>query len=874
MPRLDVGTLAFCAATVSLLAGAVLAAFVSVRRPEGGKEGPWPGGSWFAACCLVYGGGLLLILDAAAGDTPTAPLLTGNLLVVLSALAARQGALALAGRPSGNFVVPALVLGVFVALEGWFLVVDDSVNARIAVVSLARILPFGEAAWILALAHRAETDPARRGWSGRPLVALVLAAWGVLLAIRSADVLGADPIADFLGLQGMQAAYFLCVILGEIGIAIALIRLDAADEAGRLTAMVRRQTEALHDQIERHAQARRLLRDQLALQDAMLDTLPGPLFAKAVSGEYLLCNTAFEQVVGRTRDRLVGQTAFDVIDPETAAAHAAADRRLIEGHGPQTYEAPIQHADGRVRRMLVCKSSYLDPDGAVAGIVGSLTDISELVRVTEDLRRSEADLRAILDNMTDLFFRTDRDGRFCMLSRSADTVLGWPADALLGRSAHDLFLDPGEHGALLAAITAGGDSVTDHEFQVRRHDGTTAWVAASARARRAADGTPGGTEGTLRLIEERKRAERSIQDGQELVQALLNCSSDATMLFEADGTLLACNRVLAERLGLPPDRMVGLPLDQLFPPAVAAKRVESIRRVLDKGEQETLVDRRDGMVLHNTVTPVRDAGGRPVRLAVFSRDITAQVEAEERLARHVAEIERSNADLEQFAYVASHDLREPLRMISAYLALIEKRYGDAFDADGHEFLGYARDGALRMDRLVLDLLDFSRTGRGTLPNGAVDLAPLVDRVISDQAPMIEDSGALVESTLEAEAPVVRGDPAQIGRVVQNLLANALKYRDADRPMVVRITARLSGAMWEVAVADTGIGIEAEHFERIFRIFQRLHTRDRFEGTGIGLAICKKIVERHGGRIWVESTPEAGSTFRFTLPAVEPAPDRG
>jgi light-regulated signal transduction histidine kinase (bacteriophytochrome) len=267
---------------------------------------------------------------------------------------------------------------------------------------------------------------------------------------------------------------------------------------------------------------------------------------------------------------------------------------------------------------------------------------------------------------------------------------------------------------------------------------------------------------------------------------------------------------------------------------------------------------------------VPNAHGRPVRVAVFSRDITAQTAAEERLARHVAEIERSNAELEQFAYVASHDLREPLRMISSYMSLIERRYADRLDNDGIEFLGYAREGALRMDRLVLDLLDFSRIGRGAPPMNAVAMLPLLEQTLADLTPLIGQIGARIDTDLGTPPPVVLGDPAQLGRLLQNLIGNALKYRTPERGVEIRITATRSGDEWLLSVADNGIGIEAEHFERIFRIFQRLHTQDRFEGTGIGLAICRKIVERHGGRIWVESVPGAGSRFDFTLPAT---PDR-
>ena len=261
-----------------------------------------------------------------------------------------------------------------------------------------------------------------------------------------------------------------------------------------------------------------------------------------------------------------------------------------------------------------------------------------------------------------------------------------------------------------------------------------------------------------------------------------------------------------------------------------------------------------------------DAGGRPIRMVGTIRDITDQRRAEQALLDKAEELERSNTELEQFAYVASHDLREPLRMVSSYVDLLARRYNDRLDDDAREFIAFAKDGAARMDRLILDLLEYSRIGRITRPMLPVALGPVVERALAALSLKIEESGAEM-STPPSILPTVLGDGEELMRLFQNLIGNAIKYRDPERKPVITIEAENAGKEWIITVADNGIGIDPKYYERVFLIFQRLHRRGEFEGTGIGLAICKKIVEHHGGRIWVQSTPGEGSRFSITLPPI-------
>lgn len=239
---------------------------------------------------------------------------------------------------------------------------------------------------------------------------------------------------------------------------------------------------------------------------------------------------------------------------------------------------------------------------------------------------------------------------------------------------------------------------------------------------------------------------------------------------------------------------------------------------------------------------------------------------EERVGERTSELERSNHDLEQFAYVVSHDLQEPLRSVSSFLQILQSRVGQKLEPENREFLQYSVDGARRMQQLITDLLNYARVGQRARAAERVEMEDLLAHVLHNLDASIKESGATVEHD---PLPAVKGDPGQISQVFQNLVGNALKFR-SERPLRVSIRTRRVGKDWQFEIRDNGIGIEPRDFERIFVIFQRLHTRDEYPGTGIGLAICKKIIEAHGGRIWVESQLGEGTSFFFTLPAWEQA----
>ena len=249
------------------------------------------------------------------------------------------------------------------------------------------------------------------------------------------------------------------------------------------------------------------------------------------------------------------------------------------------------------------------------------------------------------------------------------------------------------------------------------------------------------------------------------------------------------------------------------------------------------------------------------RTASMEIEIDVRKKAETAVRKNAEDLDRSNKDLEQFAYVASHDLQEPLRAVAGFMGLLKKQYSDALDAEAKEYIDFAVDGAVRMQTLIHDLLAFSRVGT---KGGAFSPFPMknaVDAALVNLHAAIAESGAHVEY---GDLPVVSADPSQMTQLLQNLIGNAVKFK-SERPPRIVISAKSENEATVFSVADNGIGIDAKYFDRIFLIFQRLHTRDEYDGTGIGLAVCKKIVERHGGSIWVESRPGEGATFYFSIP---------
>ena len=378
--------------------------------------------------------------------------------------------------------------------------------------------------------------------------------------------------------------------------------------------------------------------------------------------------------------------------------------------------------------------------------------------------------------------------------------------------------------------------------------------------------TPHWLQRALLHALERHAAARTLRGSEERYRLLFNSGPDAILVLQWEGSLLSrlleVNDVACQRLGYRREELLQLSLadiagNQLTEQARLRELMESEKSAIF----ELSLVARDGTVLPAEVgAHLFEFDRRPAVLAVV-RDISERQRTEEKLRRALEQATRSNQELEQYAYVASHDLQEPLRMVQSYVQLLQERYQGKLDKEADEFIGYAVQGADRMKALIEDLLSLSRVGTRGKPLEGVESGAALDEALANLQPATEKSGAQITRD---PLPRVTADAGQLEQVFQNLVGNAIKFH-GERPEV-HVSARREGPCWVFSVRDNGLGIDQRYFERIFVIFQRLHGRDEYPGTGIGLATCKKIVERHGGRIWVESEPGKGSTFSFTLPA--------
>ncbi len=364
---------------------------------------------------------------------------------------------------------------------------------------------------------------------------------------------------------------------------------------------------------------------------------------------------------------------------------------------------------------------------------------------------------------------------------------------------------------------------------------------------------------------------RRLEASEARTRAIVETAADGIITVSDTGLVDSFNRAGEQIFGYSADRVIGRNIRMLMSGAEEEDTDFPAGYLNNDGRQEagsvaceTLGRRKDGSVfpMDLAISEVHQANRR--MFTVIVRDITERKASEEKLERLLVDLQRSNEELRQFAYVASHDLKEPLRMVASYTQLLEKRYRDKLDADARDFIHFAVDGATRMQTLIDDLLTYSRVGLRAGPFEATDCRAVLDQAISNLSAAVAENDAVITYD---DLPTVTANGSQLTQLFQNLLGNSIKFRSEKAPRI-HVSARRNGHDWLFSVRDNGIGIDPQYGERILLIFQRLHSRDKYPGTGIGLAICKKIVERHGGGIWFEGEPGKGSTFFFNIPTSE------
>ena len=381
------------------------------------------------------------------------------------------------------------------------------------------------------------------------------------------------------------------------------------------------------------------------------------------------------------------------------------------------------------------------------------------------------------------------------------------------------------------------------------------------------DGSDLILQANIDITESRRTQERLSEQA-----VLLELAHDAIWVADLNGRISFWNRGAEQTYGWSSEEAVGQSIHKLLGTAssIALDKIDAANLEHGQWEGELAQLTRSGqaIMVASRWSFERNGADKPVAVLAINRDITKRKRAEDVLAQKSAELERSNAELQQFAYVASHDLQEPLRMVTNFTQLLSERYASQLDDDAREFIGFAVGGAVRMQGLIQDLLAYSRVETKSKSVGAVNCNEILRSAVANLHTVIAENGALVR--LE-DLPVVRADATQMVQLFQNLIGNSIKFKRANPPQV-HISAVRKGDDWVFSVRDNGIGIEPRFADRIFVLFQRLHHSEEYPGTGIGLALCKKIVERHGGNIRVESHPGEGSTFIFSIPAASPETD--
>jgi PAS domain S-box-containing protein len=596
-----------------------------------------------------------------------------------------------------------------------------------------------------------------------------------------------------------------------------------------------------------------------------------------LDGRFLRVNRRLCEFFGRSEAELVGMAVKDLSHPQDRDSVDAPRARLLAGEVDSIrVEKRYLHKDGGTIWANIAIALERDASGQPLYAISVLEDITGRKQMEEALRQSEARYRRTFELAGSGIAHIGLDRRFIRVNRRLCEILGYPEDELIGMTGRQI-----SHPEDLDVINAERKRLyageIDHvrvEKRYLRKDGSAVWVTFSMVLERSADGAPLYEIAIFDDINERKRAEQALRESEARFRSLTQLSSDWYWEQDESFGLTFMSGRMGERTGLDPSAYLGrkrwdqpamnLTGEDWARHRAALERHEPFRDL----EMERANPAGGTRWISVTGEPVYDEAGQFRGYRGVGSDITARKHAEaelrrahDELAKKAEELQRSNAELEQFAYVASHDLQEPLRMVSSYTQLLARRYNDRLDGDAREFMNYVVDGAARMKQLIEDLLAYSRVGTRGKEFKPVPLEAPLKRAVTNLRAAIEESDAAV--TWDA-LPSVDGDEVQLAQLFQNLIGNALKFRGQATPRI-HVSALEENGEWRVSIADNGIGIEPQYFERIFMLFQRLHTLGEYPGTGIGLAICKKVAERHGGRIWVESQLNAGITFHFTLP---------
>jgi PAS domain S-box-containing protein len=605
----------------------------------------------------------------------------------------------------------------------------------------------------------------------------------------------------------------------------------------------------------------------------LLEAAPDAMVVVNQRGEIVLLNVRAENEFGYSRDELLGQQVKTII-PEGFAERLIADgtRSAAEALAQQIgtgIELTGRRKDGSEFPIEIMLSPLESAEGIL--VAAAIRDISVRKAAEEHLGQMEGRYRGLLEAAPDAMVVVNQSGGIVLLNVRAENEFGYRRDELLGQQVRTIIPKGFAERLIADGTRSAADALaqqigTGIELSGRRKDGSEFPIEIMLSPLESAEGIL--VTAAIRDISVRKAAEEHLGQMEGRYRGLLEAAPDAMVVVNRDGGIVLLNARAENEFGYRRDELLGKQVKTIIPEGFAERLIaDALRSAADALAQqigtgiELTGRRKDGsdFPIEIMLSPLESADGILVTAAI--RDITTRKAAEAHLLYKVEELNRSNEELGQFAYIASHDLQEPLRMVASYTQLLSRRYKGKLDSDADEFIAFAVDGASRMQRLIQDLLAYSRVGtRGEelLDTSSEDA---LQQALVNLREAIRESGARVTHD---PMPTVLADEMQLIQLFQNLVGNAIKYQNPGVPQIHISAVENGGKKWVFSVKDNGLGIDPQYFERIFGMFQRLHKREEFAGTGIGLAICKKIVERHGGNISVESQLGQGSTFRFAL----------
>ena len=597
-----------------------------------------------------------------------------------------------------------------------------------------------------------------------------------------------------------------------------------------------------------------------SLIEASLD----PLVTIGHDGKITDVNTSTEFATGYSRDELIGTDFTNYFtDPEKAKKGY---QEVFKEEFVSDYALEIQHKGGKITPVLYNASIYMDESGEVIGVFAAARDITKLKKADEKIYA----LASAVESSTDAIITESLDGIIESWNMGAKKIYGYSAEEIMGKDVSILEPDnlKGEVKQLIEK-TKQGVKIQHHETLRLKKDGTVLNVSITISPIFDSSGKFVAISCIGRDITEGKAAEEKLRESERKYRNIVETANEGILIIDDEAVVTYANKKLINMLGYSLEEGIGRPIWGF----VSDKSENVVKLNLEKSRQgindsyELQLIKKGGSFLWITLSykALFNKDGKFVGSLSMLTDITERKIAEETLKLKLQELARSNEELEQFAYISSHDLQEPLRMITSYLQLLQRRYQGHLDDKADKYIRFAVDGAARMQNLIKDLLEYSRVDAGNNEPESTDCEFILNRVLSDIKAVIKENNASISHDY---LPEVMADSTQMVQVFQNLIINGIKFH-GEEPPKIRIAAEKKASEWVFSVQDNGIGIDPQYSERIFEIFKRLNSRDRYPGTGMGLAICKKIVERYGGRIWVESELGKGSTFYFTLP-INPA----